>query len=187
MASYLEAVPHDVLQHIAFLLATASVVEAPRHLLHLLLTSTTIRRSLDVHNSPHLYANIFRATFDVDTRLHLQLTDSTLALELHRRYSILWRSRRQDTSSDPTQGELWAALRMVLENEGRNEILLKAADFPRFITSFIRRRLATNTDRYPDRYGANSLAMWLLCLTLTHRRPLFDIASINLLIKPPPL
>jgi hypothetical protein len=159
--SRLESIPHDILQHIAFLLAISSIDEGPRNLLYLLLTSSGIYRSLSVHNHPHLYANIFRTTFDVDDRLHSRLTDSTLATELLQRYRILYRSRRQETSA-PMPGELWAAFHMVLEDEGRNGQHLAAAGFPKFVHSLV------DGLRQPDEDQMDALSIWLLCLTLTH-------------------
>lgn len=160
--SRLESTPHDILQHIAFLLAISSISDGPRHLLYLLLTSSKIYRSLSVHNYPHLYANIFRTTFDVDLRLHSRLTDSTLAVELLQRYRILGRSRRQDASA-PMPGELWAAFHMVLEDEGRNGRHLAAAGFPKFVLS-----LVDGLQQPEEDSQVGALSIWLLCLTLTH-------------------
>lgn len=169
MPSLLETVPHDVLQHIAFLLGTLSVMEPPQHLLSLLLASSKIHRSLNVHNCPHLYANIFRATFDVDFRLHPRLTDSALAVELCQRYRVLRRARRQDMSTGLSSSELWVVLRMILEDKGRNQRHQAAAGFLGFILSFMRTRIEIrDADPQFDQEQISALAMWLLCLTLSH-------------------
>lgn len=175
--SRLEAIPHDILQHIAFLLAISSIDEGPRQLLHLLLISSGIYRSLSVHNHPHLYANIFRSTFDVDDRLHPRLTDSTLAMELLQRYRILYRSRRQDRSA-PMPGELWAAFHMVLEDEGRNGRHLAAAGFPKFVLSLVDGLQLGE----PDDNQVDALSIWLLCLTLTHGKSSYLCCTFAFLI-----
>ncbi|RDB17634.1 hypothetical protein Hypma_001083 [Hypsizygus marmoreus] len=169
--------PQDVLQHIAFLVATDSVTELPRHLSSLLLTNTQVYHSLSVPNCPSLYASIFRATFDREGKLHQSLTDSALAAELLRRYRFLWRIRRHNASSSPTPEDLLAALRMVLENNGRNDAHLAAANFPDFMLSFVRECLAHQAEDLYQRSARctiTSLALWLLCLTITHK----DIVSI---------
>ncbi|KAF8064298.1 hypothetical protein FPV67DRAFT_1672019 [Lyophyllum atratum] len=175
MAASLDTIPSDVLQHIAYLLATASPTEPPRHLVHLLLANSTMHRTLNMRACPHLYAKIFRATFDFDLLLHARLTDSVLAVELHRRYRLLWRTRRKGHSSDPTAEEMWAAIRMVLENAGRNHALLIAAGFPTFIMNYALHRLphaaAVTADitSSSDLCATRTMVIWLLCLTLTHQ------------------
>ncbi|KAF5375391.1 hypothetical protein D9615_007940 [Tricholomella constricta] len=167
----LETIPRDVLQHIAYLLATASPTEPPRHLLPLLLTSSKIHRALNVHDSPHLYANIFRATFDTDHALHSRLTDSMLADELLVRHRILWRTRRNDLSFEPTLEEVWAAVRMVLEDSGRNDVLLAEAGLSTFIMTYVRHRLARAAADLPSSGYSDTMYMvlWLLSLILTHQ------------------
>ncbi|GLB44528.1 hypothetical protein LshimejAT787_1701550 [Lyophyllum shimeji] len=178
MVTSLDAIPRDILQHVAFLLATVSATEPPRHLIPLLLTNSKIYRSLDVRGCPHLYAHIFRATFDYDHALHSRLTDSALAAELQLRHGILWRTGRQNQSSDPTMEELWAALRMVLENAGHNERLFAAAGFTTFIMTYVQHHsghaAAAEISSSSDSGAAMTMMMWLLCLTLTHQ----DIVAV---------
>jgi hypothetical protein len=171
MASYLETAPRDILHHIAFLLASSSVLEPPHHLLHLLLTSSTIHRSLSVHNCPHLYASIFRTKFDLVAKVHRSLTDSALAAELLLRCRVLRRARCRDLSFQDSRQDLLAALRMLLESEGLNEAQLFAAGFPDFILSFVRLHLSHDSDHpsSPLHRDTNALAIWLLCFTLSHR------------------
>jgi len=82
---------------------------------------------------PHLYASIFRATFDLPA-LHRRLppsrlTSPRLALELRRRWTVLKRLRASPTASataGPLHEEtLWVALLLCLENDGRNLFLLR--------------------------------------------------------------
>ncbi|KAG5641364.1 hypothetical protein DXG03_005392 [Asterophora parasitica] len=171
MAASLDAIPHDVLGHIAYLLATASPTGPPRYLLPLLLTSSKIYRALVVHHCPQLYANIFRATFDIDHDLHTHLTDSILANELQLRHRILWRMRRNDLTSEPTIYEAWAALRTVLETSCRNEVLLAQAGLPAFIMTHVQNRLTRAAVDNPGscQYSETMyILLWLLSVTLTH-------------------
>lgn len=172
MASHFESVPCDVLQHIAFLLASSSVLEPPHHLINLLLTSSTIYRSLKISNCPHLYANIFRTKFDLVANIHGRLTDSALAVELLCRCRVLGRAGRRDLSFKNSRQDLLAALRMILESRGLNKTQLSAAGFPEFILSFVLQHLSHDTDCYPSgrlKQDTNALAIWLLCFTISHR------------------
>lgn len=86
---------------------------------------------------PHLYASIFRATFDLPA-LHRRLpasrlTSPRLALELKRRWTVLKRLRAHPTTDtaatatrSPSHEEtLWVALLLCLENDSRNLFLLR--------------------------------------------------------------
>ncbi|KAG6810522.1 hypothetical protein H0H92_011468 [Tricholoma furcatifolium] len=175
--SSLDTFPHDILQHIAFCLATSSPRQPSRDLFPLLLTCLSIYRALNPENCPKLYARIFRHTFDIDPLLHMQLPDTILAAEFCRRQRILWRTRRMDLSSDLCEDEIWAAMRLLLERGGRNERILSEAGFLTFIRSFVLQRLthAGIANLLPSSKDNNtSLAMWLLCLSLSHQ----DIVEI---------
>ncbi|KAG5653545.1 hypothetical protein H0H81_012354 [Sphagnurus paluster] len=165
MASF-HTIPQDILEHIAWLLATETLTEPPRDLVSFLLTDSRIHGALNVRSCPHLYANIFRSTFDFDHDLHGHLTDSSLAVELYRRYRVLWRTRRQDFSCEPTSDELKAAIRMVLEDAGRNAKHLAASGISTFIMTYVSRVLVRSATTPAD-YSVDM--MWLLILTVTHQ------------------
>ncbi|KAG6833395.1 hypothetical protein H0H87_007380 [Tephrocybe sp. NHM501043] len=169
MAASLSAIPVDVLQDIGFLLAAFSLPQPPRCLVNLLLTCSSIHDALSVRACPQLYARIFRHTFDFDGSLHTRVPDSVLAVELCHRHRVLWRTRRMDLSSEPDHDELWGAMRLVLENDGRNSRLLATNNFYTFMMSYVLQRLshAEATNLLPrSNDDTTSLAMWLLCLTL---------------------
>lgn len=179
MVSFFEKVPRDVLQYIAFLVATSSEQEPSRHLLNLLPTSSTIYHSLNIHTSPHLYASIFRTKFDAVTELHGRLTDSALAAEWVRRCRLLERVRRGSLEFENSHQDLWAALRMILENRGLNDAHLLTAGFSDFIMTFANAHLPRDTTMTLSslQYEISALVTWLLCFTLSHRRqfgPLHD-------------
>lgn len=169
MASFLENAPRDVLQYIALLVATSSEQEPSRHLLQLLLTSSAIYHSLSIHASPHLYANIFRTKFDIVQDLPERLTDSALAAEWVRRCCLLRRVRRGNLTSEGSQQDLWAALRMILENHGLNDAHLLAAGFPEFIMAFAKAHPPCDVTVSSAEYEVSALAIWLLCFTLSHQ------------------
>lgn len=172
MAS-LNSIPCNVLQQIAFYLAMMSLPRPPLHLTSLLLACSDVYQALSPQNCPQLYARIFRATFDLDPDLHTKIPDPVLCSELYRRHRVLWRTRCMDLSSNLTQEELRGSMRMVVENAGQNEKLLSSAGFSVFMMSLILSRLMRDgaakllplTDD-----NTTSMEMWLLCLTLNHRK-----------------
>jgi hypothetical protein len=175
MASIIENVPRDVLQYIALLVATSSELEPSCNLLPLLLTGSTMYHSLSIQASPHLYANVFRTKFDIVRELHGQLTDSTLAAEWVHRCRLLRRVRRADIGPENAQRDLWAALRMILENRDLNEAHLLAAGFQEFIVSFAKAHLPCYSTISSPEYEISALATWLLCLTLSRRMYFFSL------------
>jgi hypothetical protein len=167
-------IPHDILQHIAFLGASSSVFELPNDLPQLLLTNSTIYQALSVHACPHLYANIFRTKFDLSAnrrRFPAGLTNSSLAAEFVHRCRVLRRIRRHEMSGPDLRQDLWTILLMILESDGLNETQLSVAGFSRFILAFIRSSLPE--DRASNARAllseTNSLALWLFYLTLSRR------------------
>ena len=170
MVSFFENVPCDILQYIALLVPTSSELESLCHLLNLLLTSSTFYHSLSIHASPHLYASIFRTKFDIVQDLHGQLTDSALAAECVRRCRLLRRVRRGDLASENAEQDLWAALRMIMENNGLNDAQLLAAGFPEFVMPFAKAHLPYGGTIHSPEYEISVLAAWLLCLTISRRR-----------------
>lgn len=170
MSTSLDQIPHDILQHIAFLAASSNELEPPGDLLRLLLTNSTIERSLNVDASPSLYANVFQAKFDFIPRLHGQLADSTLAAEYVLRCRLLRRARYRDVSlSADVVLELWSALRMVLEDKGRNDAQLHAVGFTEFIVCFALVHISGGRAKSSPAYEIHALTIWLLCLALSRR------------------
>lgn len=169
MSSYLERIPRDILQNIAYLGATMSPLQPPKDLLHLLLSSSSVYASLCIRNSPHLYASIFRTKFDMDAILHKiggALTDSYLAGELVSRYRVLRRVQQNNFSSTRLREDLWSAINMVLESNDLNEAQLSSVGFSAFIVTLVQSHMVLN-DVVGHGDEVNALAIWLLCLTLS--------------------
>ena len=136
MSSRLETIPRDILQHIAFLSTSSSIFDAPIEIQRLLLTSSYIYQSLHLHAAPHIFAQIFHTKFDTTAlfrRYGSSLTQSILAEELSNRCRLLQRARRMDFSSTNLMQDLWAALWLIVESDGLNELQLTNSNFPAFI------------------------------------------------------
>ncbi|KAJ3569117.1 hypothetical protein NP233_g5268 [Leucocoprinus birnbaumii] len=167
MASSLEFLPSDILHQIAHQ-ATKNSFPAlgTRQILSLLLTSSTLYQTLNLKSCPHLYADIFRSSFDTYAllkRFKFQVTDSVLANELVVRCQMLRRIRRHNSSSSALRDDLWTALWMVYESDGRNEFHLGDACLPEYLLGLLKRwdHDAENTSQ-----ELRSLVIWLLCFTL---------------------
>ncbi|KAJ7730268.1 hypothetical protein DFH07DRAFT_175583 [Mycena maculata] len=156
--SILERVPHDVLQHIALLSAS------PADLCRLLATSRVLYAGLNICTSPHLYAAIFRLTFDSSASASAPLTNSALAAELVQRCRALRRCRRLDLSVHGLRQDLWTLLWMVIETGPC--VSLSEAGFSRFVVELARYYL--RDDVWPWKELKN-MVVWLLCLGLTRQ------------------
>ncbi|KIK66239.1 hypothetical protein GYMLUDRAFT_93560 [Collybiopsis luxurians FD-317 M1] len=181
MLARLELIPRDVLENIAFLVAISpdAIFKPPQELLHLLLTSSTLYYSLCTTSAPHLYARLFRSTFDLDnngTQFTHEYTDSRLTAELVSRYRLLRRVRRFELSEPIMYEDLCVAKRMVLESNGLNETHLRSAAFTTFIFTYAERcmkRYQARSDAIPDH--SLDLVLWLLVLTWSRG----DVVSIT--------
>ncbi|KAJ6463537.1 hypothetical protein C8R45DRAFT_1026087 [Mycena sanguinolenta] len=168
MVSFLERIPHDVLQHIALAGALPGYIP-PVDLCCLLSTCRAIYNSLNIRSSPHLYAAIFKLKY-AGSIASGQHTDSSLAAELIRRCAALRRCHRLDLSLPNLRQDLWTLLWMIVE-EGRC-IPLVEAHFSLFIVELARYYLG---EFIPRRAEIESLVIWLLCLGLSRQ----DILSEN--------
>ncbi|KDR78268.1 hypothetical protein GALMADRAFT_209673 [Galerina marginata CBS 339.88] len=169
MTSPLETIPRDVLQHIALLCGSTSVFELPTEISRLLRTSAGIYRSLNVADTPDLYAHMFCARFDARSsirRYQKRMTDSALAAEVLRRFRVLQRSKHLDFSAEGMEQDLWTALWMLLESDGLNEKQLSMVDFSNFILCLARFKLGDSVDGNTDRETWAPIILWLLCLVL---------------------
>ncbi|KAJ7454952.1 hypothetical protein B0H11DRAFT_1740251 [Mycena galericulata] len=161
--SFLERVPHDVLQHIAFLGASPGS-EPPRDLSCLLITSRTIYDGLNISAAPHLYAAIFKLKYKHHATSSVTHSSSELALELVQRCRALRRCRHLDMSIQGLRQDLWTLL-CVLFEEGLCSPLSEAG-FPTFTIELARYYLREDVRPSKD---IKSLVIWLLCLGLTRQ------------------
>ncbi|PFH48852.1 hypothetical protein AMATHDRAFT_149010 [Amanita thiersii Skay4041] len=170
MASYLETIPRDILQEIAYLCSSTKPLAS---LLSLLLASSSLYKCLNVQASPHLYSKLFREHFDLSPRCcpwRIDVADSVLAMEFVRRYQLLRRIRRRDLTEERLCEDLWTALWMVVENSGLNEGHLSAFKFADFIIELAAHYLPDNENSSESRRQIQALLICLLCYTLTQEK-----------------
>lgn len=184
------AIPCEVVEHIAFFLATDHLVGPPSDLLPLLQLNSRIYNFLSFENNPHLYSRIFEAKFDTASANRYfgpnNLSVTALAGELKRRCLCLTRIRDRLDCVDPDipviatstkdpehlQSVIWTAYLMMVENDGKNEEQLRDyAKIEGWIrsywfnedgTSFARVKL--NADLWPRNTPITAASMWLLWL-----------------------
>ncbi|KAK2460389.1 hypothetical protein APHAL10511_007554 [Amanita phalloides] len=174
-------VPPEILEHIAFHVATDVFLGPPSAIVSLISLNRHIYTHLSHTSNDHLYARIFAAKFDTsaaERRLGPQrMTPKVLALELQQRCSYLKRLRAQagarlsETSNNTTlQDLLFHVYLMALENDGKNERQLR--EYGR-IESWLKiywfdvkgSSLAFSnllTNNWPEDDPKLSTAMWLL-------------------------
>ena len=186
----LSAIPHEVLEHVAFFAATDSFLGPPDGILPLLTLSRSIHSALSIQSNPHLYARIFAHKFDLAPAIRRLGADSipasALGEELQRRCMLLKRMRaRLDSKFNPLNRHqkasdalltsiLLMSYLMMLENDGRNERQLRDyAKVDEWLKEFwfdphgaSLAMGSVRADAWPDNHERMSLAMWLFWLLL---------------------
>lgn len=145
---------------------------------HALIPLALISRSFNLVVSSHAFrARIYRLKFDVGavTRRLFIPRDSDLADELHRCCNILREIRRGDVteSEDPLVDDtLSSAYTLMLSNDGKNYAQLQHAGLDAYVDKFIMTRLWEGSETnhgWPLDNDNNSIALWLMWMTLTKR------------------
>ncbi|KAJ7827891.1 hypothetical protein B0H14DRAFT_3719942, partial [Mycena olivaceomarginata] len=185
MAS-LDTVPHEILERIAFISATETLLGPPSALVPLLAANRQIHSRLSFTSNKYLYARIFSSKFDVgpsSRRFIDHSSPAVLARELIQRFRVLNRIRaRMDSGARPGSAGngdsvhelLFHAYLMMLENTGKNELQLR--DYARmgdWLRDYLfeehfssRPRLTTHVEHWPPHNEHTSLAMWLFWFLL---------------------
>lgn len=179
----------ELLHHIAFFAATSSSSHPPSVLLPLLTTCRAWHASLNAADHPHLYARIFRATFDSSAlyrRLpHASLSANLLHTELVRRWCVLkrirWMAGRWTGSTDwsPRRYRREAVLQdlmtiylMLMEDDGRNAAILNGyADLRTWLTRYRTLRLVNQhyETTMPEDAEETALFWWVEWLSTDYR------------------
>ncbi|KAF7369815.1 hypothetical protein MVEN_00314200 [Mycena venus] len=182
----LDTVPHEILERIAFISATESLLGPPSTLATLLGANRHIYACLSFASNHYLYARIFSSKFDVgpSSRRFIDHSSPTiLAHELIHRFRVLNRIRaRIDSGARPgSAGDgdsvhelLFHAYLMMLENAGKNEQQLRDyAKMGEWLRDYLfeehfsaRPRLTTHVEHWPPHNEHTSLAMWLFWFLL---------------------
>ncbi|KZP33264.1 hypothetical protein FIBSPDRAFT_847884 [Athelia psychrophila] len=189
MSDSLACVPQEILEHIAFFVATSTFLGPPKGILPLLLANHTIHSHLAPSSNPHLYARIFVTKFDVGHAARRlgpdALSSGALSDELQRRCTCLTRIRRRSDSKvprdplfvydeGPLRSLLWTAYLMMLENDGNNlEQLRSYAGMDQWLKEYwfdpsgsSLATLSVRMDAWPPGNMQNTLAMWLFWFLL---------------------
>ncbi|KAG6380578.1 hypothetical protein JVT61DRAFT_4941 [Boletus reticuloceps] len=172
MSSPILRLPLELLEKIVLELH-GDPASPPAAVLPLLLTSKYFYRSLGFQYNNHLYASLFRLSFDSSAPVRRlgYLNAPGLCSQLRSDYSAINCIRRGDIHADNVPQTFWTCFSMLLENDGKNRCQLDAAGLPDFVDSFIRERLYEHSvDGWPAENDINSLALWLLWLTITDDR-----------------
>ncbi|KAI0357969.1 hypothetical protein OH77DRAFT_1475866 [Trametes cingulata] len=171
------SLPSDVLEHIAFRVATVDLLGPPRHLVSLLCTCRHIYSTLSINDNAYLYARIFRAKFDyraAGRRMSEEASYSSgLAPQLTYYCRALGDIRRGDIDSPDITQAFWYAFAMCSENDGRNAAQLEWAGLFDCVERFIIEKLWSNRERcggWPLEDVVNSLALWLYWFSMTEQR-----------------
>ena len=179
----LARVPLPILENIAVELALVEPHGPPNHLIALLCTCRAIYDSLSFDVNHHLYARIFRAKFDSRAavrRFGMQcLLVHNLADQLRVNLTALKRIRGGDIAAETVESDMWVALIMMLENDGKNEEQLEWAGLAKFIDRYVRTLLfarSEETHGYPAESMVNALALWLMWFTTDEGQ--FSFASM---------
>ncbi|KAG8865194.1 hypothetical protein FRB96_000084 [Tulasnella sp. 330] len=187
----------EILQRIALSVATDNREPGPPSgLLPLLTSSPRLYASLNAHDHPHLYAEIFRYSFDtmaIRRRFpNAQLTAHALSIELKRRWTCLKRIRRM---AQPQNQRLWSseyhnygviqaredlmtAYLMLVESDGLNAVhLLHYAQIDLFLEAYWQHRLLPihYEPEMPKESEETSLLLWVMWLVTDYRKTLLRV------------
>jgi hypothetical protein len=168
MAPCLEALPSDVLQHIAYFTSSDFVLEPPRDLLALMLTSSCLYNGLNIRASPHLYAKLFRARFDFSNACcpwRTGFPNSVTARHFTQRFRSLRRAKMRDVSNAHLCEDLWTVLWMAVENDGLNVKYLSSVNLVAYAIELAKLYLGSHAIQLAPRI--QSLVVSILCYIFT--------------------
>ncbi|KAI0917918.1 hypothetical protein AcV5_002729 [Taiwanofungus camphoratus] len=191
-SSVLCSIPAEVLENIALELTVLDAVGPPSDLIPLLLTCRHIHDTLRFDHCRQLYARIFRCKFDTRAagrRMGVRATfTSNIAMQLKKLSVALKRIRSGDIYSEHLLDDMWTAVIMCLENDGKNQDQLDWAGLDRLVNDYVRTRLWEDRELYhswPAESTLNALAIWLVwfrldeaklaALTAAERKQLMDL------------
>ncbi|KAM6493110.1 hypothetical protein JOM56_011244 [Amanita muscaria] len=169
--AYLEDLPTDVLKRIAYLTSSHDL-NPPSDLRALLLSNSCLYKKLNLQAAPDLYSRLFQIKFDSTCSWRPGLTDSEISLEFVQRFKVLRRAQFDDISDESLCEDLWAALWMALENNGKNESHLSLSGFPTYATSLARHYLRRDVGRLTTESCSKvqAIIVCLLCYMFTREK-----------------
>ena len=200
------SIPQEIIEHIAYFVATDSFLGPPSSLLPLLLVNRQINSWTSIATNHHLYARIFRYKFDTAAPLarlgEESLVSQAFAEELKRRCVVLKRLRaRIDSTTHARHADennlklsihdvLFTSYILMLENDGKNEVQLKEyGKMKAWIRDFwFDARGASlavysiRTGNWPPNRPETALGMWLFWFLLDTGQ-LFSTSLLTRLLK----
>ncbi|EPQ53003.1 hypothetical protein GLOTRDRAFT_122335 [Gloeophyllum trabeum ATCC 11539] len=168
----LDTVNAEILARIAFYAATNSELGPPADLLALLLTCKSIHAAISPPTNYALYADAFRAKFDVEPVQRRfpdrWSTDRCLAKELVKRCKMLRRMRRREVPSlEQLTDDLWTAYLMMLEHDKHNRTLLvRWAGIREFLWQILAASLTRGLFDWFNNREVASLIVWLFWMSM---------------------
>lgn len=180
----------EIIQRIAFNLATQNPTGPPSGLLPLLTASPYLYAALNINDNPTLYADIFKHTFDTSAIRRRfpasNLTARALAVELQRRWISLKRLRamsnpihgawfekkRNNVFESIVKEDLMTAFLMLVESDGRNAVhLLQWAKLDTYLENYMQRILVPihSEPAMPPASESTSLLLWVMWLVSDYR------------------
>lgn len=174
MPAFLQAVPNEILDHIAFHLAATIPYALPDPLLPLRYASKFFCFRLDPRVNPSLYARIYRLKFDdsaVRRRAFAPEAENYADQFLHSCKALAAIRDREFQAEDPGS-ILFAAYIMMLDNDGKNRAQLEWAGIELYLDVYIRNYMYNPTERmanngWPQDTAANACALWLMWMFTT--------------------
>jgi hypothetical protein len=163
------AIPAEILEHIAYELASLFPLGPPSALVPLLLTCKTVKTRLAGNTT--LYSRIFRFKFDSSAvrRRAFDPTPTQYFDQLVLYCTQLQKLRGQ--VRDDCDEVLFCAYLMMLENDGRNAAQLEHAGLDSYLDIFVRTRLWDDQSHgWPTDNTASACALWLVWMTTTESK-----------------
>lgn len=167
--------PTELIHQCSFHVIAHDPLGPPQAIITLALTC----RAFHLVVSSHAFkARVCRFMFDIRpvTRRLFHPRDSDLADELHRCCNVLKEIRRADVAADSVDSlvddTLLSAYFLMLSNDGKNYAQLEHAGLDAYVNKFVKTRLWEGSEEnqgWPLDNFINSVAMWLMWMTLTKR------------------
>lgn len=182
--SILATIPQEVLEHVAFFVATDEFLGPPDGIVGLLAVDRRTHSALSMSSNPFLWSRIFASKFDTPSafqRLSNRIiTPPEICEELKLRCTLMKRIRRRTdslatsytlspTHRDALRSILYMAYLMMLENEGKNDRQLREyAGFDIWLKDFLFHpsgaslaAWSVKVDLWPPNDERSALALWL--------------------------
>jgi hypothetical protein len=166
--------PLEILENVAFEVASLGQDDIYTSLTPLLCSCKSINALLSFYASSHLYARLLKARYDLrapDRRLGVHITENEHLANQFRVYSLnLQRIRRGDISSPYILEILWTSFLMLLDNDGKNRWQLDRVRLDDFVERFVLESMWPNrwtNASWPIDGPANSLVLWIMWMLST--------------------